>query len=72
MQLCIKSIYEVNRPDSARPWRSFAAYFSETKIGGGLKILPLIDTLYKIYVLIFQPKISKSFEMAAFLQKSKF
>ena len=58
--------------EPTRPWRSFAAHFSETMIGGGLKNLQLIDTLYKIYVLIFQPKISKSFEMAAFLQKSKF
>ena len=51
---------------------TLTAYFSEAKIGGGMKFLPLIDTLYKIYVLIFQAKISKSFEMAAFLQKSKF
>ena len=25
------------RPGPARPWRSLTTYFSETKIGGGLK-----------------------------------
>ena len=65
--LCLKSISEVNRPGPT------VTLFDGLFLGNGNREpgenSPLIDTLDKIYVFRFQPKISKNFEMAAFLQK---
>ena len=55
--LYLKSIFEVNRPDPARPWRSFTAYFSNLLEDTNLKLLHNIVTGIKIVVINFDKAI---------------
>ena len=54
LYLCLKSIYEVNRPDPARPWRSLTLYVLETTEYRKFIFTLYVDTFHKIVVSTFE------------------